>query len=178
MYAVCAAAVAWPAAKFFGAPLSAPPVGPIRDRAVKLSVLTPGVPKLVPITGESVDAWTRHPAKTVGRAWVLRTSPAEVDPAEAEVKAFSSVCPHAGCQVSGALRSAEDAQVEALHCPCHGAVFALDGDALPMPGGGPNPSPRGLDSLNCELVEDAGGDWWVEIEYKRFRPGVAERIEA
>ena len=174
LYAACAAAVAWPAGRFLLAPLSEPPAGPVRDRAVKLSALAPGVPKLVPITGESVDAWTRHPAVVVGRAWVVRTSPEGVEPPE--VRAFSSVCPHAGCQVSGTVDPDADRRPEGLLCPCHGAVFAPDGDRRPTVDGRPNPSPRGLDPLACELVEDDDGAWWVEIEYVRFRPGTADRI--
>ncbi|MFH5806411.1 ubiquinol-cytochrome c reductase iron-sulfur subunit [Alienimonas sp. DA493] len=175
IYAACAAAVAWPAAKFFAAPLSAEGPGPVRDRAVRLADLKPGVPRLVPITGEAVDAWTRHPAVTVGRAWVVRTSPAEVDPPQVEVNAFSSVCPHAGCQVSGTLRTDADREAEGLICPCHGAVFALDGDPQPKLDGGANPSPRGLDPLATSLVQDDDGLWWVEIEYQRFEIGTAER---
>ena len=182
LYAACAAAVAWPATRFFAAPLAAPVAGPVVDRAVRLSDLAPGVPTLAPIAGESVDAWTRHPDRVVGRAWVLRTSPAGVDPPGVEVKVFSSVCPHAGCQVSGTLTPdadapAADARAEALLCPCHGAAFALDGDRLPLPDGRPNPSPRGLDPLECELVEDDAGVWWVQVKYVRYRPGTAERIK-
>ncbi len=182
LYAACAAAVAWPATKFFTAPLSAAPAGPVRDRAVKLSDLAPGVPKLVPITGEAVDAWTRHPAVTVGRAWVVRNAasnvaPADLNPAAGDVTAFSSVCPHAGCQVSGTVPAANGADTAGLLCPCHGAVFALDGAPRPTLDGRRNPSSRGLDALPCELVEDDDGDWWVQIEYTRFRPGTAEQIK-
>jgi len=176
IYAACAAAVAWPAAKFLSAPLAVPPVGPVRDRAVKLSALRPGMPQLVPITGESVDAWTRHPAVTVGRAWVIRSTAKDVPAEQSVVKAFSSVCPHAGCQVSGKVETDADPKTEGLLCPCHGAVFGLDGDPRPTLDGRPNPSPRGLDPLACELVQDDDGAWWVQIEYRRFRPGDAERI--
>ncbi|QDT15862.1 QcrA and Rieske domain-containing protein [Alienimonas californiensis] len=174
LYAACAAAVAWPMARFFTAPLAAEAAGPVRDRAVRLADLKPGVPRLVPITGESVDAWTRHPAVTVGRAWVVRTSPADVAPPDVEVNAFSSVCPHAGCQVSGTVQTRPNAGAEGLICPCHGAVFALDGERRPKLDGGANPSPRGLDSLDTALVQDDDGLWWVEIEYKRFELGTAD----
>ena len=40
-------------------------------------------------------------------------------PAEGEVMAFSSVCPHEGCSVSP-----DDDQ---LSCPCHGSQFSLAG---------------------------------------------------
>ena len=176
LYAACAAAVAWPAVRFFAAPLAAPVAGPVVDRAVRLADLAPGVPTLAPIAGESVDAWTRRPDQVVGRAWVLRTSPAGVDPPGVEVRAFSSVCPHAGCQVSGIAEESGDG-AGALLCPCHGAAFALDGDRLPLPDGRPNPSPRGLDPLECELVEDEAGVWWVQVKYVRYRPGTPERIE-
>ena len=189
VYGVCAAAVAWPAAKFLAAPLSAPAAGAVTDRAVKLADLAPGVPALVPVVGERTDAWTRYPKRTVGRAWVIRTSPASVPPGETTLRVFSSVCPHAGCQVSGTV-DAEKASggtakeeggevvpsADGLLCPCHGAVFAADGRALPLPDGRPNPSPRGLDPLDWRLVEDGAGTWWVELDYRRFEPGAADRV--
>ena len=195
VYGACAAAVAWPTARFLAAPLGAPPERPTLDRVEKLSALKPGVPKLVAVTGESVDAWTRHPARTVGRAWVVRTSPAGVAPEKAELRAFSAVCPHAGCLVSGTVDAGATSgadpsgaagvaggevvpHADGLLCPCHGAVFAADdGSRLPLPDGRPNPSPRGLDPLACEAVEGEDGTWWVQLEYRRYRPGAAGRIE-
>ena len=186
VYGACAAAVAWPIGRLLSSPLTAPPVGPVTDRAVRLADLVPGEPTLVSITGERVDAWTRHPDRVVGKAWVIRTSPADVPAAEADVRVFSSTCPHAGCQVSGVVPAAPtretpepgDAPGDAaggLLCPCHGAVFGLDGRRRGTPAGGVNPSPRGLDPLDHRLVEDDDGTWWVEIEHRAFRVGTPDR---
>ena len=192
IYGTCAAAVAWPALRYLAAPLSARADGPVSDRAVKLSDLAPGVPKLVAVRGERTDAWTRHDREIVGRAWVVRETAADVPPEKTELRVFSSVCPHAGCQVSGTVklngerrfegREAPGGEVVAgragLLCPCHGAVFAPTGEPLPLPGGRPSPSPRGLDPLEHFLVQNDDGTWWVEIQYRRFEPGAADRSAA
>ena len=187
VYGACAAAVAWPSAKFFAAPLAAPPAGPVVDRAVKLSDLRPGVPKLVAVRGGRTDAWTRYEDQVVGRAWVVRLSGEETPIEEVELNVFSSVCPHAGCQVSGTVPADElgdaapagglAADAGGLLCPCHGARFAATGEPLPTAAGGPNPSPRGLDPLDYTLAEGDDGTVWVEVEYRRFAPGVADRAE-
>ena len=193
VYGTCAAAVAWPAARFLAAPLSAAPAGAVTDRAVKLSDLAPGVPRLVAVKGGRTDAWTRYERQTVGRAWVIRATGVDVPPENTELRVFSSVCPHAGCQVSGAVELATrkfegadgdegaDGEVvsvdDGLLCPCHGAVFSETGRPLPLADGRPNPSPRGLDPLNYRLVKDDDGAWWVELEYRRYEPGSAGRVE-
>ena len=190
VYGACAAAVAWPAGKFFAAPLSAPPAGPVVDRAVRLADLAPGVPKLVAVRGGKTDAWTRYDDQIVGRAWVVRLSGEDVPDDDAELRVFSSVCPHAGCQVSGRVPADEigertaggsgelAAAADGLLCPCHGAVFAATGEPLPLPGGRPNPSPRGLDPLEHRLVAADDGTVWVEVQYRRFAPGAADRADA
>ncbi|MCL1870150.1 MAG: Rieske (2Fe-2S) protein [Promicromonosporaceae bacterium] len=51
-------------------------------------------------------------------------------PAEREVHLFSSICPHAGCQVAPANGE--------LDCPCHGSRFALkDGSVISGPAQSP-----------------------------------------
>lgn len=44
----------------------------------------------------------------------------------AEVRAFSSRCPHLGCRIARV-------EGEQLVCPCHGSRFALDGRRLSGP---------------------------------------------
>ena len=184
LYAACAAAVAWPAGKFFAAPLAAPPAGPVVDRAVKLSDLAPGVPKLVAVRGGRTDAWTRYEDQVVGRAWVVRLSDADTPLEEVELNVFSSVCPHAGCQVSGTVPADGSgpaaggglaADARGLLCPCHGARFTAAGAPLPLADGRPNPSPRGLDPLDYTLATGDDGTVWVEVAYRRFAPGTADR---
>jgi nitrite reductase/ring-hydroxylating ferredoxin subunit len=47
-------------------------------------------------------------------------------PKAGEFVGFSTVCPHAGCAVSGV----DGAQ---LRCPCHGSTFGLDGAVISGP---------------------------------------------
>lgn len=63
-------------------------------------------------------------------------------PTEGEFKAFSAVCTHQGCAVSGV----EDGMIV---CNCHGSTFsAVDG----APTGGPAPSP--LDEIAVTVQGD------------------------
>lgn len=53
-------------------------------------------------------------------------------PAKGKVKAFTSTCPHAGCQVNEVADGT-------INCPCHGSKFAIaDGTVTD------GPAPRGL----------------------------------
>ena len=63
-----------------------------RHRLLKLSDLEPGLPRRVPITDQRIDAWTRYPTGPVGAVWLVRRN-------DRTVEAFSTVCPHLGCQV-------------------------------------------------------------------------------
>jgi Rieske Fe-S protein len=47
-------------------------------------------------------------------------------PTDGNFAAFSTVCPHQGCEIS----RVEDASVV---CPCHGSTFALDGAVIEGP---------------------------------------------
>ncbi len=68
-------------------------------------------------------------------------SPAVVvtQPTPGQFKAFSSICPHAGCPVT-AIQSG------VIVCPCHGSQFAIaTGDVVA------GPAPHGLDPLNVTV---------------------------
>lgn len=60
-----------------------------------------------------------------------------------QFSAFSAVCPHAGCGVSGV-------RTDALVCPCHGSTFAFDGTRLS------GPAPSGLTPLPVTYDGSAG----------------------
>jgi len=144
-------ALAVPAAIFYTAPAR-------RKREAEGSVdvgalerLPEGVPARVPVVVKRrLDAWTAFTDVTLGAAWLVRKG--------AEIKAFSTVCPHAGCSIDW------DGPKSCFACPCHGSVFSPDGERTE------GPSPRGMDALDVEVKEGR-----VLLAYRRFRQGVREK---
>jgi menaquinol-cytochrome c reductase iron-sulfur subunit len=139
-----------------------------RRRLVRWKDLRPGEPAKFPIIGERRDAWHVQPSEVIGRVWLVRRSE-EVEPGVDAVVAFTSLCPHMGCQVQRAPRAS------GFVCPCHRATFGLEGEPLQQ-GGEKNHAPRGLDQLPCEVVRDESGEWWVEVRYERFEPGLTQKV--
>lgn len=144
-------------------------------RVARLRDLPLGRPLQVPILGELRDAWTVELNQVVGRVWLVRNaaeSAAGSDAAPAIVSAFTTVCPHMGCQVQ------LQGDAASFICPCHRAAFGLDGARVEDAGSGErNHAPRGLDSLECRVVQDAGsGESWVEVLYQRFEAGLAQKV--
>ncbi len=146
-----AGAVAVPAALFVGSGAAAPG-GARWTRTVRLADLSPGVPVRIAVVGDERDAFTLTKDQVLGSAWVVR----EGDMA----RALSATCPHLGCAVD------LTADKGAFACPCHTSSFALGGE---VQGG---PSPRGMDPLAARVV-----DGFVEIDFRRFRTGIAAREE-
>lgn len=150
--AAFACAVAAPAAVFVSAPARASGSGGAGGRwvrIVRLESLREGAPKKVAIVADDRDAWTLSRDVNLGAVWLVRKGEA--------VTAFSAVCPHLGCSV--------DARAESgFVCPCHDSAFGPDGACTS------GPSPRGLDTLETRVE---GG--FVEVDFKRFRIGVADR---
>lgn len=143
-------------------------------RVARLRDLQPGRPLQVPVMGQVRDAWTVEANQVVGRVWLVRAAPAqEADSgsSQSSVAAFTTVCPHMGCQV----------QLQAgtgFVCPCHRAAFGLDGARIDNARTRePNHAPRGLDSLDCRVVRDAElGDDWVEVRYQKFEAGSTQKV--
>lgn len=140
------------------------------QRLKRLQDLPIGRPVLVPVLGSKQDAWTRHDEQVIGRVWLVRDakSNAGSDGSELAVKAFTSICPHMGCQIGA------NASNRGFVCPCHRAVFSLDGVRQNEPGSGNrNAAPRDMDGLECRIVNDAeSGDAWVEVKYEKFTTGL------
>jgi nitrite reductase/ring-hydroxylating ferredoxin subunit len=113
---------------------------------------SPTIPVKVDLYADRSDAWSVTRDVKIGSCWVIER--------DGELTAFSSVCPHLGCAVDF------DAEASAFKCPCHRSEFNLTGS--PVHG----PAPRSLDTL--EIEED--GDL-VAIRFKRFRQGVADKVE-
>jgi menaquinol-cytochrome c reductase iron-sulfur subunit len=145
-----AGAIAVPAARFLDAEGSA--TGKRWIRVARLDALVDGKPARVAVRGEERDAFTVTADVTLGSVWLSREGE--------RVRALSSECPHLGCSIDLAGGG------ESFGCPCHTSRFALDGKAES------GPSPRGMDPLPTRVV-----DGWVEVEFRRFRQGSAQRIE-
>lgn len=172
VYAAGAAIVAGAGFRFLSVPLAATSTErkPLRQRVTTLESLPVGEPQLLPVIGTRQDAWTRHADHVIGRIWVTRTSPASIPPAETTLSVFNAACPHNGCPI-------QKAETSGFACHCHGAKFEADGSKV-VDAGYSNPSPRDMDLLGWRVVADEEtGRWWVEVEYKNFEVGLAEKIE-
>lgn len=122
------------------------------------SVPTDGSPVAVTVRRDQDDAWNRFRNVPVGNVWVRRTDDG--------IQVFNSVCPHLGCAVD--YRSSE----RDFRCPCHSAVFGLDGQKQNAV------SPRDMDSLESHLVtdgkiQDDGDEIWVK--FQNFARGTSEK---
>lgn len=139
------------------------------QRVARLSELSPGEAVPASILGQRQDGWMVEENQVIGRVWLTRRDEKEGGTdAEAEVVAFSSVCPHMGCQVQ--------INEERGHfvCPCHRAAFDLDGKRLRDDADG---APRGMDTLECRVVQDEQTEeWWVEVKYEKFEPGLITKV--
>ena len=111
--AVIGVALAVPAALMASGRRAAPRERDRRRRGAARQ-LPEGVPVRVAVTvPRRRDAWNLFTNVTLGAAWLVREGDG--------VRAFSTVCPHAGCAVDFA------AAQKKFDCPCHGSVFSLDG---------------------------------------------------
>lgn len=106
----------------------------------------PVVPTELAVGGAQIMAWAMEPAgKTVrdgsrlNKVALLRLDPEQAPAAAADgVIAFSAVCTHAGCDVSGWKQA-----TRVLFCPCHYSEFDPRNGAKVVAG----PAPRSLPSL-------------------------------
>ncbi len=120
-----------------------------------------GTPRRVPVIAPRVNAWSTS-EEPVGAVYLRRTGPAEV-------LALQVVCPHAGCTVEfQPLPSDSGGGAPGFVCPCHKALFDLEGRRLP----GANPSPRDMDQLEVEIR--AGDQVWVH--FQNFLLGTADKV--
>jgi menaquinol-cytochrome c reductase iron-sulfur subunit len=119
-----------------------------------LKDLPEGVPQQVVLRDVRTDAWTLHPDDLVGRVWLVRNKD--------EVTAFTTICPHLGCSIN---YEANDNQ---FACPCHGAVYRLDGKRET------GPQPRGMDTLECR--RDPTDANLIQVKYQNFMQGIEEKV--
>jgi len=140
-------------------------------RVARLDELELETPKEVIVTGTRQDAWTTYRDEVLGRVWLVKKSSPSEAPGEADVAAFTAVCPHEGCIVQLDLAG------EQFVCPCHRAAFFPNGKRLSAEElGHDNPSPRDLDTLPSRIqLDEATGEWWVEVQYHKYKLGGAKQ---
>jgi len=148
------AATAIPALAFVLAPAAGKASAGKWVKTVKLDQLTEGQPRRVAIVADRRDAWTVERDVELGSVWLVRKGDA--------VAAYSAVCPHLGCSVNVAPEASAG-----FACPCHTSAFDPQGKRKS------GPSPRDLDALGTK-VEDGV----VVVDFRRFRIGVADKVEA
>ena len=168
---ICTALVAIPGVGFVLEAIRRKPAAQSKALPViRLKDLAPHEPKSVPIVGSRQDAWTLYAAETIGKVYLVRETDLSVEGAAAKVSAYSSICPHLGCQI---LLDGKGGQ---FVCPCHQAAFAKDGSPVPSEKlGHRNQAPRGMDRLECQVVQN-GDEWWVEVTYQRFEQGLTTKV--
>ncbi|MCL2742434.1 MAG: Rieske 2Fe-2S domain-containing protein [Planctomycetaceae bacterium] len=119
----------------------------ITDKPAKFSVI-----------GDQQDAWITKANQNIGSVFIVKIGE--------EIKAFHSLCPHAGCMIQfGKNTNPKTGTEEDLfYCPCHAAHFALNGERLD------GVSPRDLDSLEVK-IEDGN----VQVKFENFVFGIADK---
>lgn len=107
----------------------------------EFSSITQPMKKL--ITVEQVDGWRKIVSEKA--IYIL-------PPTDGKVRILSPICPHLGCSIPWVEAKGQ------FVCPCHTAVFAMDGTRIS------GPSPRSMDDLEFK-VEDG----ILKVHYQYFR---------
>ena len=124
-----------------------------------------GPPQKFPIIADRTDAWNRFANEPIGAVFLRRTGPKTV-------QAFNASCPHAGCAIQYHGDDATDEQKRnRFACPCHTAIFELDGEKI---AGMASDSPRKMDRLDVDPEPLQNGEVWVW--FKNFETGIADPI--
>jgi rieske iron-sulfur protein len=117
---------------------------------------TPLTPQSLPLGGPPLLAWPCDPTTKLVRdgsrlnhILLLRLDPETLNAATAQratggVVAYSSICPHTGCEVT-----AWHADTQILECPCHNSQYDPKAGARVIAG----PSPRSLAALPLSMAD-------------------------
>jgi rieske iron-sulfur protein len=109
------------------------------------------------ISGPQVIAWPMEPTarlirngSRLNKVLLVRLDPATLvgptrERAADGVVAYSAICPHAGCEVSGWID-----ELKILECPCHNSRYNPREGAAIIDG----PATRGLAALPLKVVDD------------------------
>jgi Rieske Fe-S protein len=118
-----------------------------------IALLDVGTPVRVNFVQSATDAWLE--TRTLNGVWLF-TEDGE------KFKAYNGHCTHLGCSY------VYDKEHGNFFCPCHRGQFDVKtGKVLA------GPPPRSLDELPVQIRDSA-----VFVQYRDFRLGVAERVEA
>jgi rieske iron-sulfur protein len=113
-------------------------------------------PRDVPIGGPPIFVWPIEPAtrlvrngSRLNKVLLLRLDPAMLDDATRDhaadgVVAYTAICPHTGCDVTGWL-----AEPQLLECPCHSSQYDPRADGALVAG----PAPRALPALPLKIAD-------------------------
>ncbi|GHT26238.1 hypothetical protein FACS18942_03330 [Planctomycetales bacterium] len=110
------------------------------------------------VIGDRQDAWITKAHQNIGTVFLVKQ--------DNEVKAFHSLCPHAGCMIQFGKNAnpKTGTEEEMFYCPCHSAHFAVSGERLD------GVSPRDLDSLEVKIE-----DGYVHVKFENYIFGIAEK---
>ena len=103
--------------------------------------LTVPVKKL--ITVEQLDGWRKIISEKAIYVLPIKDN---------QVRILSPICPHLGCSIPW------DKAKEQFICPCHTAIFTMDGARIS------GPSPRSMDDLEAKIEDGV-----VKVRYQYFR---------
>jgi menaquinol-cytochrome c reductase iron-sulfur subunit len=105
------------------------------------------------VVADKTNVWTTEKNVAVGSVYLKRTGD--------KVIAWSTVCPHLGCET-------DIAPGGAFKCPCHNSSFRPDGSLIPG-----SVAPRGMDELEVDAVALKDGE--VRVRYQKFVASIAEK---
>lgn len=113
-------------------------------------------PQKFNIVDDKNDAWMTLSQQKIGSVFLRRSG--------TTVRAFHTLCPHAGCvlQIGTKTHPQTGTDEELFYCPCHSALFDLDGNRLDAI------SPRNMDSLEVKIEEGH-----VSVKFENFAFGIA-----
>jgi menaquinol-cytochrome c reductase iron-sulfur subunit len=110
-----------------------------------------GTPIRYTVRDDIVNVWNKFLNQPIGAVWLRRI--------QNQVLAFSTVCPHLGCDVEHRTSEGD------FYCPCHTSAFDLEGVPLNVI------PPRGMDTLEAEVRD---GRIW--LKYEQFRGATSEKV--
>jgi Rieske Fe-S protein len=130
---------------------------PVKDSWIKVAddtaLLDVGVPVRLNFVVSEQDAWIE--SRTVKSVWLFSED-------GEKFKAYNGRCTHLGCGYN------LDKDANNFLCPCHRGQFDIKTGTVLS-----GPPPRPLDELDVQIRDSA-----VYVQYKDFRLGVADRVEA